>query len=127
LAATLALDPLLNAIGGTFTNLVVNSVWAVGDIVMLAPLVGIVALCDWRPGRGLWLVLAGFALLAAADVIYLVQVTASGGYAVGVGRDSSSPAALLLVAAGAWAPTRPAARTRPANLGLPLAPLGFGL
>jgi diguanylate cyclase (GGDEF)-like protein/PAS domain S-box-containing protein len=127
LAATLALDPLLSAIGGTFTNLVVNSVWAVGDLIMVALLVGIIALCDWRPGRGLWLVLAGFVLLAAADVLYLVQVTASGGYAPGVWRDALYPAAVLLVAWGAWAPARPAARTRPANLGLPLAPLGCGL
>ena len=92
LAAALALDPLLSAIGGTFTNLVINSVWAVGDLAVVALLVGVVALSDWRPGRGLWLLLFGFVVLAAADVLYLVQVTASGGYALGVWRDSLYPA-----------------------------------
>jgi diguanylate cyclase (GGDEF)-like protein/PAS domain S-box-containing protein len=127
LASALALDPLLSAIGGTFSNLVVNSVWAVGDLAVLALLVGVIALSDWRPGRGIWLMLAGFLVFATADVVYLVEVTASGVYAPGVWRDSLYPAAGLLIAWGAWAPARPAVATRLADWGLPLAPLGFGL
>jgi diguanylate cyclase (GGDEF)-like protein/PAS domain S-box-containing protein len=127
LGAALAIDPLLNAIGGTFTNLVVNSIWAVGDLAVIALLVGVIALCDWRPGRGLWLALAGFVALAAADVLYLVQVTASGSYAPGVWRDSLYPAALMVIAWGAWAPARPVAAVRRPDWRVPLAPLGFGL
>jgi diguanylate cyclase (GGDEF)-like protein/PAS domain S-box-containing protein len=127
LVAVLALDPLLRAIGGTFTNLVVNSVWAVGDVALVALLVGVVALCDWRPGRGLWLALAGFVVLAAADVLYLIEVTASGSYAPGVWRDALYPAAFLVVAWAAWAPMPHAASARLPDWRLPLAPLGFGL
>jgi diguanylate cyclase (GGDEF)-like protein/PAS domain S-box-containing protein len=127
LAAALALDPLLGSIGGTFTNLVVNSVWAVGDLAVIALLVGVIALSDWRPGRGLWLMLAGFLVFATADVFYLIEVTASGAYTPGVWRDSLYPAAMLLVAWGAWAPARAAAAARLPDWRLPLAPLGFGL
>jgi diguanylate cyclase (GGDEF)-like protein/PAS domain S-box-containing protein len=127
LAAALALDPLLSAIGGTFTNLVVNSVWAVGDVAVVALLVGVIALSDWRPGRGIWLMLTGFLVFAIADVFYLIEVTASGAYAPGVWRDSLYPAGMLLVAVGAWAPARPAAAARLPDWRLPLAPLGFGL
>jgi hypothetical protein len=114
LGAALAIGPLLSALGGTFTSLVVNSVWAVGDLFVVALLVGVIALCDWRPGRDLWLALAGFVVLAAADVLYLVQVTASGSYAPGVWRDCLYPGALIVVAWGSWAPSRTAAARRAA-------------
>jgi diguanylate cyclase (GGDEF)-like protein/PAS domain S-box-containing protein len=127
LAAALALDPLLSAVGGTFTNLVVNSVWAVADVAVVALLIGVVALSDWRPGRGTWLMLAGFVVFAIADVFYLIDVTASGAYTPGVWRDSLYPAGMLLVAVGAWSPARPAAAVRLPDWRLPLAPLGFGL
>jgi diguanylate cyclase (GGDEF)-like protein/PAS domain S-box-containing protein len=127
LGAALAIDPLLAAIGGTFTNLLINSIWAVGDLAIVALLVGVIALCDWRPGRGLWLVLTGFVVLAAADVLYLIGVTASGGYAPGGWRDALYPAAFLLLASGAQTPRRDAAATRLPDWRLPIAPLGFGL
>jgi diguanylate cyclase (GGDEF)-like protein/PAS domain S-box-containing protein len=125
--AAVALDPLLKAIGGDFTNLLVNSVWAVCDLAVIALLIGVIALCNWRPGRGLWLALAGFVVFATADVLYLIQVTASGGYTPGVWRDSLYPAALLLVAWGVWAPTRRSATARLPDWRMPLAPLAFGL
>jgi diguanylate cyclase (GGDEF)-like protein/PAS domain S-box-containing protein len=125
--AAVALDPLLNAIGGSFSNLLLNSVWAVCDLAVIALLIGVIALCNWRPGRGLWLALAGFSVFALADVLYLIQVTASGGYTPGVWRDSLYPGALLLVASGVWAPARRTATARLPDWHMPLPPLLFGL
>lgn len=51
--------------------------YPLGDIAILALIVGVIALTDWRPGRTWALLLVGLAFTAVADVAYTLQ--ASGG------------------------------------------------
>ena len=44
--------------------------YPLGDVLMLALVVGVIALTGWRPGRTWTLLLVGLAALAAADVAY---------------------------------------------------------
>jgi two-component system cell cycle response regulator len=49
--------------------------YPIGDILMLALVVGVVALTRWRPGRTWSLLLIGLAALVVADVAYTLQTT----------------------------------------------------
>ncbi len=87
--------------------------YPLGDILMLALVVGIVALTRWRPGRTWALLLAGLAALVVADVAYTLQSTD----ASLPGGDWIEPIYLLgavCMGAEAWQPRadsiRPAAR-----------------
>jgi two-component system cell cycle response regulator len=51
--------------------------YPLGDILMLALVVGVVALTRWRPGRTWSLLLVGLAALVVADVAYTLQTTDS--------------------------------------------------
>jgi two-component system cell cycle response regulator len=50
--------------------------YPLGDIALVAILVGVVALTGWRPGRTWALLLASLAAMAVADVAYTLQWTA---------------------------------------------------
>jgi two-component system cell cycle response regulator len=83
--------------------------YPLGDVVLLALAVGVVAVTRWRPGRTWSLLLAGLAAMAAADVLYTLQsyeATLPGG-------DWVEPIYLLsaiLIGAEAWQPEAPAIR-----------------
>jgi diguanylate cyclase (GGDEF)-like protein len=75
--------------------------YPLGDIFILALVVGVVALSGWRPGRSWGLLLVGLAALAAADVAYTL---AEDGSAL-PGGDWIEPIYLLgavCIGAGAW-------------------------
>jgi two-component system, cell cycle response regulator len=58
---------------GTALQNATTLAYPLGDITMLALVVGIVALTRWRPGRTWWLLLAGLAALVAADLAYTLR------------------------------------------------------
>ncbi len=60
--------------GGT-VQVVTTLAYPIGDILMLALVVGVVALTRWRPGRTWSLLLAGLAALVVADVAFTLQTT----------------------------------------------------
>jgi two-component system cell cycle response regulator len=62
---------------GTPIQVVTTLAYPIGDILMLALVVGVVALTRWRPGRTWALLLAGLAALVVADVAYTMQTTDS--------------------------------------------------
>ena len=49
--------------------------YPLGDILMVAMVVGVVALTGWRPGRTWSLLLAGLSALVVADLAYTLQTT----------------------------------------------------
>jgi diguanylate cyclase (GGDEF)-like protein len=49
--------------------------YPLGDIAMLAMVVGVVALTGWRPGRTWSLLLAGLTALVVADIAFTLQLT----------------------------------------------------
>ncbi len=103
-----------------------NLAYPLGDIVLVAMLVGVFALSGWRPGRGWAVIGAALSLTAVADSLYLYQ-SAVGDYRAGTILDALWPASLLLLGAAAWvAPTR---RARVQLEGRPLAvtPMACGV
>jgi len=58
---------------GTTVEVVTTLAYPLGDVVLLALVVGIIALTRWRPGRTWTLLLAGLTTMAAADVAYTLQ------------------------------------------------------
>jgi diguanylate cyclase (GGDEF)-like protein len=58
---------------GTALQKATTLAYPLGDIIMLALVVGVVALTRWRPGRTWWLLLAGLGFLVAADIAYTLQ------------------------------------------------------
>jgi two-component system cell cycle response regulator len=60
---------------GTSLEVSTSLAYPLGDIGMLALIVGVVALTDWRPGTTWSLLLAGLAFQVIADIAYTLQAT----------------------------------------------------
>ena len=58
---------------GTTVEVATTLAYPLGDVILLALAVGIIALTRWRPGRTWTLLLAGLATMAIADVAYTLQ------------------------------------------------------
>ncbi|HWH46020.1 MAG TPA: ATP-binding protein, partial [Thermoleophilaceae bacterium] len=108
-------DSVVEVTGGSVPTVATNLAYPVADVLLLGMVVGSFAVSSWRPSRALLLVGAGLAAASIADSIYLYR-TAAGTYEVGTLLDTLWPAAMLLLAAAAWArdaSTRPAASRSP--------------
>ena len=78
LGAALIFEFVANRTSGTAVEVATTLAYPLGDILMLALVVGVVALTRWRPGRTWSLLLLGLAALVVADVAYtLVSTDAS--------------------------------------------------
>ncbi|HSZ37420.1 MAG TPA: diguanylate cyclase, partial [Acidimicrobiales bacterium] len=106
ICAAFAFDTILRATQGSPTAVAVNLAYPIGDLVLLALVVGAVVIAPGLPFR-LLLLAAGCALLALGDTVYLFQ-SAANSYVVGTPLDITWPAALLLMSASAWVRLRPA-------------------
>jgi diguanylate cyclase (GGDEF)-like protein len=84
----------------------VNLAYPIGDLVLLALVVGAVVVAPGLPLR-LLLLVVGCALLALGDTVYLFQ-SAANTYVVGTPLDITWPTALLVMSASAWVRLRPA-------------------
>jgi diguanylate cyclase (GGDEF)-like protein len=60
---------------GTSVQIATTLAYPLGDVLMLALVVGVVALTRWKPGRTWSLLLGGLAALVVADVAYTLQST----------------------------------------------------
>ena len=60
---------------GTPLQIATTLAYPLGDILMVAMVVGVVALTGWRPGRTWSLLLAGLTALVVADIAYTLQTT----------------------------------------------------
>ena len=75
LGAALIFEFVADRASGTPIQVATTLAYPLGDILMLALVVGVVALTRWRPGRTWSLLLAGLAALVVADVAYTLQST----------------------------------------------------
>ena len=89
---------------GTPLEVIVSLAYPTGDILMLALVVGIIALTRWRPGRSWALVLFGLSFLVVADITTTMQ-------SIGTGQESAAdwvkPIYMLgaiCIGAEAWQP-----------------------
>jgi len=111
LGAALIFEFVAERTSGSPIQVATTLAYPLGDIVMLALVVGIVALTRWRPGRTWWLLLAGLAAMAVADVAFTLQsyeATLPGG-------DWVEPLYLLaavFIGAEAWQPRAATIRPR---------------
>jgi len=101
LGATLVLEPVIRSTHGSFAVVATNLAYPLGDLLMVAFVVGAFALTGWRPGRTWVLIGVGFLTLAIADSIYLIRV-ADNTYQVGTLLDVLWPAGMTLLAYSAW-------------------------
>ena len=75
LGAAFVFDYVAERTSGTSLEVATSLAYPLGDIAILALIVGVIALTDWRPGRTWTLLLVGLAFTAAADIAYTLQAT----------------------------------------------------
>jgi diguanylate cyclase (GGDEF)-like protein len=73
LGTALVFEFVADRTGGTPLQVATTLAYPLGDILMLALVVGIVALTRWRPGRTWALLLAGLSALVVADLAYTLH------------------------------------------------------
>jgi len=101
LGAAIVVEAVLRVTEGTLAAVVTNLAYPIGDVLLLALVVGVFALTDWRPGRA-WLAIGtALAVTAVADGVYLFQVSMDT-YVEGGIVDAFWLAGTLLVAEAAW-------------------------
>ena len=124
LGAAVLFEVVLESTGGSTATVVTNLAYPLGDILLFSLVVGVFALCSWRPGRGWALIGLSFLLTAIADGIYLYEAAAEH-YHEGTILDSLWPASALALAIAAWA--RTTAEDGVPGRGLLHVPIGLGL
>lgn len=94
-------------ITGSATSIAVNSLYVLGDLVLLTVMLATAQAFNWRPPASWWLLFAGFALFALTDATYIVE-TANQTYVEGGALDIGWPASAVLIglAAGFDQPRR---------------------
>ena len=75
LGAAFVFDFVAASAEGTTLQVATTLAYPLGDIAMVAMVVGVVALTGWRPGRTWSLLLAGLSALVVADIAYTLQTT----------------------------------------------------
>jgi two-component system cell cycle response regulator len=103
LGAALIFEFVAERTSGTTIEMATTLAYPLGDVVLLALVVGVVALTRWRPGRTWSLLLLGIATMAFADVAFTLQ-----SYEAAVpGGDWVEPIYLIsavFIGAEAWQP-----------------------
>ena len=75
LGAAFIFDFVAEKAEGSALEVATTLAYPLGDIAMLAVVVGVVALTGWRPGRTWSLLLAGLATMVVADIAFTLQLT----------------------------------------------------
>jgi len=73
LGAALIFEFVADRTSGTSIQVATTLAYPLGDIVLVALVVGVTALTRWRPGRTWTLLLVGLVTMAVADVAYTLQ------------------------------------------------------
>jgi two-component system cell cycle response regulator len=97
---------------GSDLQVAVTLAYPIGDIGMVALVVGVIALTGWRPGRTWSLLLASLGTMVVADTAYTLQAT---GEALPAGEwiDPIYLLAAVWLGAAVWQPAEAAAITSP--------------
>ena len=112
LGAAFVFDFVAGKAEGTPLQIATTLSYPLGDILMVAMVVGVVALTGWRPGRTWSLLLAGLSALVIADIAYTLQST---GEALPEGSwiDPIYLIAAVCLGAAVWQPAAAAEITSP--------------
>jgi len=114
LGAAFIFDFVAGKTEGTPLQVATTLAYPLGDIAMLAMVVGVVALTGWRPGRTWSLLLAGLSALVVADIAFTLQST---GEALPGGNwiDPIYLIAAVCLGASVWQPVAAAEITAPGD------------
>ncbi|MDT5330289.1 MAG: hypothetical protein QOF31_1586 [Mycobacterium sp.] len=121
-AAAVVMPKLMAYLGGSATQTAVNLVYPVGDLLLLALIVGSMALFRWRPPAALWWLAGGLIVFGVVDSTYVIQA-ARGTYQPGGLLDAAWVIAVTVVAVAPGWHQRPGIARIPATwlpLGVPL-------
>jgi len=77
LGVAFVFDFVVDKTSGSTLEIATTLAYPLGDIAMLAIVVGVIALTGWRPGRTWSLLLAGLSALVIADIAFTLQSTAT--------------------------------------------------
>jgi two-component system, cell cycle response regulator len=111
IGAAVVFDAVLATTGGSKLVVATNLAYPLFDLLLLALLVGVLALTGWRLDRTWVLIAGGFASFGVADSVYLYQA-AAGTYVEGRLVDVGWALATVLLACAAWQPMRRIAEAR---------------
>jgi two-component system, cell cycle response regulator len=100
-AAAVVVGPVTSGVSGSVPEVATNLAYPVGDLALLALVVGAVALTGWRLDRTWALLGAGLLAFWFADSLYLVT-NANGTYDSGSWFDAGWNAAVVCCTAAAW-------------------------
>jgi two-component system, cell cycle response regulator len=106
IGAAVVFDAVLESAEGGALAVGTNLSYPVADVVMLGLVVGVLAMTGWRRAGAWGWIAGGLAMFAVADSLYFYGI-AVGTYHEGVIYDAGWPAAVLLLAYGAWTPASP--------------------
>ena len=122
--AAVVLPVVLDGTGGPSATVVTNLSYPLGDLVLLAMVIGGAGVAGWRFSASWWLMIMGLVGFAVFDSVYLYG-TATGSWMPGTPLEGGWPLAMLLLAAAAWHldTPHPAARRQSEAF----VPLAFGL
>jgi diguanylate cyclase (GGDEF)-like protein len=128
LAASVVYEMVVRSLGGAHLSTsaaMTNLAYPLADMLLLAIVVGAVALAGWRFSTRWLLFGGGLALFALADSVYLVR-TATNSYTYGTILDLGWPAGMVLLAAAGAAPAKRVSAARLDGKRLLLVPATFG-
>lgn len=114
LGAAFVFDFVAEQATGTTLQVLTTLAYPLGDIAMVAAVVGVVALTGWRPGRTWSLLLAGLSALVVADIAFTLQAN-DAALPGGQWIDPIYLTAAVFLAAAVWQPAEAAEITAPPN------------
>jgi two-component system, cell cycle response regulator len=124
--AAIVFQTVYESASGQTLEIAVGLAYPLTDLVLLGVIVGALAGTGWRLDRTWMLLLAGVGAFWLGDSLYLVG-NADGSYAPGSWFDAGWWLGMVLIAAAAWQPVRPAvAFAADERLRRIVVPLGFG-
>ena len=107
LAAAIVFETVLHTVGGRPLSIATNLAYPLGDMLLLLLIVTAYAIRRWRPDRSAVMLGAGIICFWAADSLYLVLTAPTTAYSESGPADLIGWMGFLLVALGAWEPSRP--------------------
>jgi two-component system cell cycle response regulator len=102
--AALAFGAIVDATGGSSLAIATNLAYPLGDLALVAIMVGGLAMSGWRLGRSWTLLMAGCVFFAVTDTAYLFQI-ANDTYEEGRIIDAGWVLSSALFALAAWQPS----------------------
>jgi diguanylate cyclase (GGDEF)-like protein len=125
-AAALLFSTIVDTTGGDIWTIWTNLSYPLGDLGLMVIVLATLGLTGWQLDRVWACALAGCAIFAVTDSVYLYQ-TALGTYEQSTILDAGWPAGLVLFALAAWQPRRAVVHRRLQGFRIVVVPVGFGL